>query len=73
MPALAMGLSLPSDFFSKFHERGDNQLRLLHYPEAERQAFVKGEKGRIGAHTVRSVAFSPSILSSCTYPSAVFQ
>lgn len=53
MPALAMGLSLPSDFFSKFHERADNQLRLLHYPEADRQAFVKGEKGRIGAHTVR--------------------
>ncbi|EIM84154.1 flavonol synthase/flavanone 3-hydroxylase [Stereum hirsutum FP-91666 SS1] len=51
MPALAMGLSLPSDFFSAFHETADNQLRLLHYPEAERQEFVKGEKGRIGAHT----------------------
>ena len=52
MPALAMGIKLPFNFFDSFHETADNQLRLLHYPEAERQAFLKGEKGRIGAHTV---------------------
>lgn len=61
MPALAMGLSLPSDFFSTFHETADNQLRLLHYPEAERESFIKGEKGRIGAHTVRHPHFPPRI------------
>lgn len=61
MPALAMGLSLPTDFFSTFHETADNQLRLLHYPEADRQSFVKGEKGRIGAHTVRHFLYIVSI------------
>lgn len=55
MPALAMGLSLPLDYFHAFHSKADNQLRLLHYPEADRQVFVKGEKGLIGAHSVSSL------------------
>ncbi|THU82718.1 oxidoreductase [Dendrothele bispora CBS 962.96] len=43
LPALAIGL--------EYHSKGENQLRLLHYPEAEAEVFESGKKGRIGAHT----------------------
>jgi len=52
LPALAIGLGLERDFFAEYHSLGDNQLRLLHYPEAEAEVFESGKKGRIGAHTV---------------------
>jgi isopenicillin N synthase-like dioxygenase len=51
LPALAIGMGLPSDFFFSYHENAENQLRLLHYPEAPTSVFESGEKGRIGAHT----------------------
>ncbi|KAJ3882819.1 hypothetical protein F5051DRAFT_435685 [Lentinula edodes] len=47
LPALALGLDLPKDFFLGCHEANENQLRLLHYPGV----FESGERGRIGAHT----------------------
>jgi len=30
--ALAIGFSLPEEYFFQFHKVADNQLRLLHYP-----------------------------------------
>ncbi|KAF5343415.1 hypothetical protein D9758_011816 [Tetrapyrgos nigripes] len=51
LPALAIGLGLDRDFFFEYHSLGDNQLRLLHYPEAPADVFESGKKGRIGAHT----------------------
>ncbi|KAJ4473051.1 flavonol synthase/flavanone 3-hydroxylase [Lentinula aciculospora] len=51
LPALALGLDLPKDFFLRYHEANENQLRLLHYPGAPTSVFESGEKGRIGAHT----------------------
>lgn len=32
LSALAVGLHLPEDFFDQYHQKADNQLRLLHYP-----------------------------------------
>ncbi|KAH9918335.1 flavonol synthase/flavanone 3-hydroxylase [Amylocystis lapponica] len=50
--ALAIGMpGLSDDFFDHYHERGDNQLRLLHYPSAPTDVFASGQKGRINAHT----------------------
>ncbi|KAJ3798554.1 flavonol synthase/flavanone 3-hydroxylase [Lentinula aff. detonsa] len=51
LPALALGLDLPKDFFYNYHATDSNQLRLLHYPGAPTSVFESGEKGRIGAHT----------------------
>ena len=54
--ALALGIpGLSADFFDYYHEAHDNQLRLLHYPSAPTDVFARGQKGRIGAHTVRSL------------------
>ncbi|KAF5353767.1 hypothetical protein D9757_012947 [Collybiopsis confluens] len=50
-PALAMGMDLPIDFFLRYHEDGNNQLRLLHYPQALTSVFESGKKGRVGTHT----------------------
>ncbi|KAL6301926.1 flavonol synthase/flavanone 3-hydroxylase [Sparassis latifolia] len=50
--ALAIGMpGLPDDFFDQYHEKADNQLRLLHYPAAPTDVFTSGQKGRINAHT----------------------
>ncbi|KAL0064010.1 hypothetical protein AAF712_009078 [Marasmius tenuissimus] len=51
LPALSIGMGLDRNFFHEYHKNGENQLRLLHYPEAPADAFESGEKGRIGAHT----------------------
>ncbi|KIY47689.1 Clavaminate synthase-like protein [Fistulina hepatica ATCC 64428] len=51
LPALAIGLRLDKQFFLDYHSRGDNQLRLLHYPEVPTAELTSGEKGRIRAHT----------------------
>lgn len=54
LPALSLGLELPGggEFLGKYHQEGENQLRLLHYPAAPAEVFARGEKGRVGAHTV---------------------
>ncbi|KIK56933.1 hypothetical protein GYMLUDRAFT_99057 [Collybiopsis luxurians FD-317 M1] len=51
LPALAIGMDLPKDFFLHYHEDAENKVRLLHYPEAPTSVFESGEKGRIAAHT----------------------
>ncbi|KAL0568559.1 hypothetical protein V5O48_013426 [Marasmius crinis-equi] len=51
LPALSGGMGLDAKFFNEYHKNGENQLRLLHYPEGPAEAFKSGEKRRIGAHT----------------------
>ncbi len=67
LPALAIGMGLDKEFFLPYHATGDNQLRLLHYPEAPVDVFESCEKGRIGAHTVR--CSRPSIHCTVESPS----
>lgn len=52
MRAIALGMSLPEDYFDGFTTAGDNTLRLLHYPPAKASVF-KGNKlqVRAGEHT----------------------
>lgn len=50
--ALAIGFpGLEEDFFSKCHENGDNQLRLLRYPSAPSATFEE-VAGRCAPHSV---------------------
>ncbi|KAG7094640.1 hypothetical protein E1B28_005464 [Marasmius oreades] len=51
LPALALGMGLDRGFFNGYHGDGNNQLRLLHYPEGPVEMFESGEKGRMGGHT----------------------
>ncbi|KAF9269883.1 flavonol synthase/flavanone 3-hydroxylase [Marasmius fiardii PR-910] len=51
LPALAIGMGLDKSYFLTYHQNGENQLRLLHYPSGPAKDFESGEKGRIGAHT----------------------
>lgn len=50
MRGIAMGLGLDPDFFAEFVRRGDNTLRLLHYPVAAADAFADG-RVRAGLHS----------------------
>lgn len=52
MRAIAVGLGLEEGWFDGFCDRGDNTLRLLHYPEVSAEVF-RGGKGtvRAGAHS----------------------
>jgi isopenicillin N synthase-like dioxygenase len=51
----AIALALPSvspDFFDKFTDKGDNNLRLLHYPPVRKAVFRDNpEQVRAGAHS----------------------
>lgn len=49
--ALEIGMKLEKNFLLDYHKENNNQLRLLHYPEAPRGDFDSGKKGRINAHT----------------------
>jgi len=51
LSAVAVGLHLDEDFFSKNHTTPDNQLRLLHYPAVPAEALEKDAIARIGAHS----------------------
>ena len=50
MSALALALNLPDTFFDPFVAKGDNTLRLLHYPPAPKAHFATG-KLRAGLHS----------------------
>ena len=39
MRAIALGMNLPEHHFDSFVDAGDNNLRLLHYPEVKRHVF----------------------------------
>lgn len=49
--ALAIGLGLHEESFDKPHGRGDNELRLTHYPEIAVDQLRSGAKTRISEHS----------------------
>lgn len=52
MRALALGLGIEESWFDGFTDRGDNTLRLLHYPSVSKDVFRKNEmQVRAGSHT----------------------
>lgn len=52
MRAIAVGMSLPRDFFDPFVDDGDNTLRLLHYPAVSRDVFrINPGQVRAGEHS----------------------
>lgn len=52
MRAIAVGLGIEETWFDGYTSRGDNTLRLLHYPEVKSEVFQKNANTvRAGAHT----------------------
>ncbi|TID12996.1 Clavaminate synthase-like protein [Venturia nashicola] len=52
MRALALGLGIGESWFDGFTDRGDNTLRLLHYPSVSKDVFRKNQlQVRAGSHT----------------------
>ncbi|RYP44709.1 hypothetical protein DL768_008860 [Monosporascus sp. mg162] len=52
MRAIAVGLGIDESWFDKFTDEGDNTLRLLHYPEVNKEVFkVNPGQVRAGAHS----------------------
>ncbi|KAJ3552709.1 hypothetical protein NM688_g4012 [Phlebia brevispora] len=49
--AMALGLSLPEEYFLQYHSAAENQLRILHYPSVPVQKLRDEEVVRIGAHS----------------------
>lgn len=48
MQAIALGMNLPVHFFDEYVDRGDNNLRLLHYPAVHKDVF-KMNPGQVRA------------------------
>ncbi|KAL1630342.1 hypothetical protein SLS56_005016 [Neofusicoccum ribis] len=54
MRAVALGMGLDEGWFDEYTARGDNTLRLLHYPEVEKGVFQRSdgkEQVRAGEHS----------------------
>ena len=51
MRGMAIAMGLGEGFFDGFTRRGDNTLRLLHYPPVPAGGFEGGKRVRAGAHT----------------------
>lgn len=51
MRAIAVGMSLDRSYFDGFTDKGDNTLRLLHYPPVPVSAFSKAGTVRAGEHS----------------------
>ncbi|KAI8904839.1 hypothetical protein EDD86DRAFT_212912 [Gorgonomyces haynaldii] len=51
MNAIALGLDLPDQYFVKFCDKKDHNLRLLHYPKAKKETLLGGKATRAGAHS----------------------
>ncbi|PUU81482.1 hypothetical protein B9Z19DRAFT_1077052 [Tuber borchii] len=52
MRAIGLGLGLKDGFFDEYTDKGDNTLRLLHYPSTPKEVFVKNKDTvRAGRHT----------------------
>jgi isopenicillin N synthase-like dioxygenase len=41
--ALAVGFGLSEDYFTQYHGKADNQLRLLHYPRYQNVSLFLGD------------------------------
>jgi len=65
MRAIAVGLGIDEGWFDGYTDRGDNTLRLLHYPPARKEVFEKNKlQVRAGEHTDYGAYVSYNI-SSC--------
>lgn len=66
MQAVALGLGIEEGWFDGFTDRGDNTLRLLHYPEVNRDVF-REHKGQVraGEHSDYGESRLCSVLESC--------
>ncbi|KAF2397798.1 2OG-Fe(II) oxygenase [Trichodelitschia bisporula] len=52
MRAIAVGLGIDEGWFDGYTDRGDNTLRLLHYPAVKKEVFEKNKNQvRAGEHT----------------------
>lgn len=52
MRAIAVGLNIEPSWFDVYTDRGDNTLRLLHYPPVNKEVFDKNSlQVRAGAHS----------------------
>ncbi|KAI9894308.1 MAG: hypothetical protein M1814_003064 [Vezdaea aestivalis] len=52
MSAIALGMGLDEGFFDGFIDKGNNTLRLLHYPPVKREVFMKNRgQVRVGEHS----------------------
>ena len=52
MRAIAVGLGIDETWFDGYTDRGDNTLRLLHYPPVSADVFARNENQvRAGAHS----------------------
>jgi isopenicillin N synthase-like dioxygenase len=52
MRAIAAGLGIEESWFDGYTDRGDNTLRLLHYPPVKKEVFEKNKmQVRAGEHT----------------------
>jgi isopenicillin N synthase-like dioxygenase len=52
MRAIAVGLAIEEKWFDGFTDRGDNTLRLLHYPPVKKEVFERNKmQVRAGEHT----------------------
>ncbi|KAK8162519.1 hypothetical protein BKA80DRAFT_343062 [Phyllosticta citrichinensis] len=54
MKAVALGLGLNADWFDGYIDKGDNTLRLLHYPEVDKSIFQREDgqlQVRAGEHS----------------------
>ena len=55
MRSIGLGMGLDEHFFDQYTDGGDNTLRLLHYPSAKKDLWVKNSgQARAGRHTVSS-------------------
>ncbi|KAL7935991.1 hypothetical protein V8C35DRAFT_333188 [Trichoderma chlorosporum] len=51
MRAIALGMGFEEDFFDRFVDVGDNNLRLLHYPAVQSEVFNTPGQVRAGEHS----------------------
>lgn len=56
MRAIATGMGFEESFFDRFVDVGDNNLRLLHYPEVKSEVFNTPGQVRAGEHSVSDQA-----------------
>jgi isopenicillin N synthase-like dioxygenase len=51
MNSIALALGLPDEYFSRFCNKMEHNLRLLHYPQVEKKVLDREQQSRTGAHT----------------------
>lgn len=62
MRCIALGMGYNIDYFDTYTEKGDNTLRLLHYPSVPKSAFDHAE--RAGAHCDVSMLLKTTMVTN---------